>query len=163
MAKANERIPRWTNPLLGELIWDERDQAWAGRVEFAGRVVPLSVDTGRRDPDHEERLAAVGPAPAFLQRLAAAEPAMRRQAAEEVAAAVGEQQDEVVLPADEFAATLELDEVSVCAGAALHYRSPAFFPSQVVTVYVNTGLSFGGAGVYRPRAGAKPVSGPRMQ
>src|SRR5437764_13030920 len=46
MADAQQSLARWADPFVGELIWDERDQAWIGRVEFAGRTVSLSVDIG---------------------------------------------------------------------------------------------------------------------
>lgn len=135
MADASERLARWTDPQLGELAWDDHEQEWTGRFEFAGRLVPLSIDTGLREPDRGEQLAVIGPAAALVVRLPAAEPELRRQAAKEVAEAVAEQQDEVELTAHEFAVSLELDRICVAVGAALYYRSPEFFPGHVVTVY----------------------------
>ena len=74
MAKASERLHCWVDPQLGELVWDDRDGAWTGRVEFAGRTVPLSIDTGLRDPSPVDQTVVIEPARLKLGKLAAAEP-----------------------------------------------------------------------------------------
>jgi hypothetical protein len=155
VAEETNRLTRWLDPQLGELSWDERNQAWTGRVEFAGHTVPLDIDPGLHDPSQEEQLAIIGPARLLFGKLPPAEPELRRLAAEQVAAAVVEQQHETELPAGEFAAGLELTSISLTEGAALHYRSPEFFPGYTVTIYVNPDLSFGGAEVYQPRPRAE--------
>jgi hypothetical protein len=76
------------------------------------------------------------------------EPQLRRQAAKQIAQAVIEQQDEVELPEDDFADSLELECISLHGCGELHYRSSDFFPGQHVTVYFNKDLSFGDAEVY---------------
>ena len=150
MADAAERLARWVDPQLGELVWNERGQAWSGRTEFAGRIVPFDVDPGLKDPTRQEQLAVLEPARALLAKLPAAEPELRRQAAEEVAEAVVEQQDEVELPVEKFAQSLELTHISLGESRALHYRSPEFFPGHTITVYIEADLSFGGSAVYVP-------------
>jgi hypothetical protein len=148
MAGAFDRLTKWTDPVFGALVWDEGSLAWIGHVEFAGRSVCLELDPDRANPTREEQLAILEPSRLVLDRLHAVEPELRRQAAKQVAEAVVEQQDEVELPEEEFASTLELKCISLHGCGELHYRNSDFFPGQHVSVYFNEDLSFGGAEVY---------------
>jgi hypothetical protein len=121
-------------------------------MEIAGRSVPLTLDPGLHDPDLGAQIAIIEPAASLLGRLPGIEAKLRQQAAKEVAETVVEQQDETELPIDDFANSLELEHISVCGGAGLHYRSPEIFPGHMVTIYVNPDLSFDGTAVYRPKA-----------
>jgi hypothetical protein len=149
MAGASDRLARWADAVFGELVWDELKRAWIGRVEFVGRTVRLELNSDRTNPTGEEQLVVVEPSRRVLDGLGALEPGLRRQASKQVAEAVVEQQDEVALPEDEFANTLELECISLHGSRGeLHYRSADFFPRGHITVYFNEDLSFGDAEVY---------------
>jgi hypothetical protein len=47
MAEATDRLTRWDDPVLGELLWDERTLAWVGCVVVTGRTVRLVLDADR--------------------------------------------------------------------------------------------------------------------
>jgi hypothetical protein len=143
-----DRLTRWTDPVFGDLVWDEGDCVWIGRVEFAGRTVRLELDPDRKDPTQEEQLAVVEPSRIVLDALRGEESKLRRQAAKQIAEAIVEQQDEVELPEEDFTNTLELECISLHGCWELQYRSPDFFPGQHITVYFNEDLSFGDAEVY---------------
>lgn len=148
MTEASDRLTRWTDPVFGDLVWEERSLAWVGRVEFEGRTVRLELDPDRTNPSREEQLAVVEPSRKLLHGLRTMEPELRRQTAKQVAEAVIQQKDDVKLPADEFENTLELECISLHGCGELHYRSPDFFPGLHVTVFFNEDLSFGDSAVY---------------
>jgi hypothetical protein len=158
MAEASERLGRWSDPVLGDLTWDETGAVWNGSCVFGGRVARLQLDPDSTDPTRDEQLAVVEPSRAVLDRLRHVEPEFRRRAAEQIAAAVGSQQPpghgRVALPEGRFAEGLELQAVCIHGCGELHYRSPEFFPGRVVTVFFNEDLSFGDAEVYELRGGA---------
>jgi hypothetical protein len=148
MAGRPDRLTRLTDPVFGDLVWEEGDRVWIGRVEFAGRTVRLELDPDRTNPTQEEQLAVVEPSRIMLDGLRREESKLRQQAAKQVAEAIVQQQDEVELPEEDFANTLELVCISLHGCGELQYRSPDFFPGQHVTVYFNEDLSFGDAEVY---------------
>jgi len=162
MAKASERLNRWTDSILGDLNWDEGDVVWNGSCEIGGRVVRLQLDPDRRDPTREEQLAVVEPSRAVLDRLRQAEPELRRHAAKQIAASVVSQQPEgrkqIGLPEGRFASGLELQLVSIHGCGELHYHSAEFFPGCCVTVYFNADLTFGDAEVYEFQGRTEPGS-----
>src|SRR5262249_24412263 len=143
----SDRLTQWTDPVFGDLVWDERSRAWTGRVEFAGRIVDLELDTDRKNPTREEQLAVMEPSRRVLEGLRAVEPELRGQAAKQAAEAVMQQQEDGDLPEEDFANSLELECISLHGCGELHYRSPDFFPGWLVTVYFNEDLSFGDAEV----------------
>lgn len=146
-----ELLAEWTDPVLGPFEWDVAGRVWNGACEFRGRVVPLQLDPDRREPNRQEQMAVFEPARVVLARLREAEPGLRRQAAEQIAAAVTSQQDDgpglVTLPQARFADELELEAVSIHGCGELYYRSHEFFPGSLVTVYFENDLSFGDAEV----------------
>lgn len=148
MAEASERLSQWSDPVFGDLVWDERSLAWIGQVEFAGRPIRLELDPDLTAPTREEQLAIIEPSRSVLDGLRVVEAGLRRQAAKQIAQAVIEQQNEVELPEDEFANNLELECISIHGCGEIHYRSPAFFPGQHITVFFNEDLTFGDAAVY---------------
>jgi hypothetical protein len=148
MTRASDPLTRWTDPVLGDLAWDERTLVWIGRVQFRGRTVRLELDPDRTHPTREDQLAVIEPSRIVLKGLRDAEPDLRRQGAKQIAEAVIEQQDKVEVPKEMFADTLELEGISLHGSGELHYRSPTFFPGQRVTLYFNEDLSFGDAEVY---------------
>jgi len=145
MGKAPQRLSRWTDDVLGELIWDEADLCWTTHVHFAGQQVLLQLDPDNRDPNHEEQLAAIEPSRALLEGLRVAESQLRRQAADQLAEYVAEFQAELNLPQVDFADTLEVEAISLHECGELHYLSPGWLPGWRVTVYFNEDLSFGEA------------------
>jgi hypothetical protein len=156
MANAAGRLQRWTDPVLGDLAWDQAGAVWNGSCEFGGRVVPLQLDPDNRDPTRDEQLAVVERSRAMLDRLRQVEPEFRRRAAAQIAAAVVSQQPRGrgrgTLPEGRFADGLELEKVSIHRCGELHYRSPEFFPGWRVTIYFNEDLAFGDAEVYELRS-----------
>jgi hypothetical protein len=152
MANKSARLQRWTDPVLGDLAWDDAEAVWNGSCEFGGQVVRLQLDPDNPDPTRDEQLAVIEPSRAVLDRLRQVELEFRRRAAAQIAAAVVSQQPRgrgrVTLPEDRFAAGLELETISIHGCGELHYRSPEFFPGWRVTVYFNEDLSFGDAEVY---------------
>src|SRR4051812_36497644 len=148
MPDSSEKLTRWTDPELGALEWDDRDGVWVARALFGGREVRLELDPDAKAPSRDEQLAVIAPAAKLLVALRLAEPGLRRQAADQIAEAVEEQQSEIRLARDRFAATLVLGSVSLHGSGELHYRSDEFFPGQSITVYFEDDLSFGGAEVY---------------
>jgi hypothetical protein len=148
MAGASDRLTRWADPVFGDLAWDEGALAWIGCVQFGGRSVGLELDPDRTQPTREDQLAVREPSRITLETLRDVEPDLRRQAAEQIAEAVIEQQNQVELPKEGFADTLELECISLHGSGELHYRSSRYFPGQHVTVYFNEDWSFGDAEVY---------------
>jgi len=150
-----KRLEEWTDPLLGELVWDEKRSYWAGITEFAGGKVRLQLETESLDPSVGEQKAIIEAAHRLLAQLKVKEPEFRRRAAEEIAEAVASQESRVRLPRERFAETLQLETVSfhgtseICG--ELHYHSPEFFPGSAVTIYFNPDLSFGDVEVYEIR------------
>ena len=143
MAKAVEqRLTRWIDPQLGELTWDGRNHVWEGLTRFAGRLVSFSIICDLVEPTREDQLAIIEPASQLLPQLPDAELELRWLGAQEIAAAVVEQQDEIELHVSEFLATLELTGISLYEGAGFHYRSPGFFPGNSISVYANADLSY---------------------
>lgn len=167
MAEASGRLEWWSDPVLGDLVWDEGGAVWNGSCDIGGRLVRLQLDPDRRDPSREDQLAVIEPSRAVLNRLRQLEPGFRRRAAARIAAAVVSQQprgpSRVTLPEGRFADGLELETVSVHGCGELHYRSPEFFPGWRVTIYFNTDLSFGDAELYelpgKPGPSAAPDGG----
>jgi hypothetical protein len=148
MPDSSDKLSQWTDPELGALEWDDEDDVWVARTPFGGREVRLTLGPGVNDPSRDEQLATIGPSGKQLVALRQAEEELRRRAAEQIAEAVEEQQSEIQLPRDRFAATLTLESVSLHGSGELHYRSDEFFPGQRITVYFEDDLSFGGAEVY---------------
>ncbi len=148
MARASDRLTQWSDMVLGDLTWDEHALAWISRIRFGEWIVRLVLDPDRTHPTREDQLAVVESSRIMLEGLRDVEPVLRRQGAEQIAQAVIEQQDEVELPKEVLADTLELECISLHGSGELHYRSPVFFPGQRVTVYFNEDLSFGDAAVY---------------
>ncbi|SRR5579871_2074282 len=152
MADASELLMQWTDPVLGDLRWDKAGKVWIGSCDFNGRVVRLELDPDHTNPTRDIQLAIIEPSRSILGRLPQIEPQFRRQAAEQIAEAVASQEPqgrkEPALPEERFADELELEMISIHSCGELHYRSPAFFPDSVVTIYFNEDLSFGDAAVY---------------
>jgi hypothetical protein len=153
MAKAQGRLERWTDSVLGDFTW--AGGVWNGSCEFNGRTVRLQLDPDNTNPTQEEQMAVFEPSQSILAKLREVEPEFRRRAAEQIAAAVVSQQPHgrgrVTLPKARFVDGLELQTVSIHGCGQLHYRSPEFFPGWVVTVYFNEGVFFEDAEVYEAR------------
>jgi hypothetical protein len=54
MATPQERLARWSDPVLGELVWDEASRTWRGTTTLAGRVVRLSLEALQRAPSRDD-------------------------------------------------------------------------------------------------------------
>lgn len=148
MAKSAGCLTHWSDPVLGELVWDQANSVWTGSLSFVGRAVRLELDPDRKNPTRDEQLAVVEASRKTLAALEKVEPKLRRQAAREIAEAVASQGSRSRLPQRRFADTLELEIVSLHGCGELHYRSPEFFPGWRVTIYFDEDLSFGDAEVY---------------
>lgn len=146
-------LDRRHDPVFGEMTWDTDDLAWKGLVRFGHRTVSISLDPGLTAPSAAEQLAVIEPARRLFDGLPVVELELQRQAAVQIAEAVAEQdaeqEENAELLLSRFAASLELEEISLQdCGGALHYRSPEFFPGQHVTIFFDEVLAFGGAEVY---------------
>jgi hypothetical protein len=149
MTDDSSLFTRWTDSVLGDLVWDEEDRVWDGQVRFLGRVVDIELDPDRKEPTREDQLAVIEHSRGVLERLAAVEDQLRHRAAERIAGPAREQQSDVALPSVEFAESLALARVSLHGSGELHYRSDKFLPESVITVFFEEDLRFGGAEAYR--------------
>ena len=136
-------LARWSDPVLGELVWDDAEQIWRGTVALAGHFVRLSLGPVPRPASRGDQLALVGPSRAVLEGLRRVEPELRRRAAEALAEQVAEPDAEGELSAEDVAGAMELEEVNPHGdGGMLVYSSRELFPIWPVLVFFNEGLAF---------------------
>ncbi len=141
---APERIVRWADDFLGELSWDGLSYSCEGQLPFQGRTVRLDLWLIEGAPTAEEFQTLINMWRELPERLPAAEPALRRQAAERLAEAVLDYGAENGLPREEFLENLELllIRLSNDGEGELRYISPKFFGIQPITISCDVDLSF---------------------
>jgi len=158
MDDASDKLTEWTDPVLGDLVWDDEDGAWSGTTDIDGRDVVLTVTSDTivegGAATRADQEAALDEARPLLDRVLEMEPKFRRLAAEEIANAAGDEGDEETAHSaldevDELADVLQLEAVSLHGSGELFYTdsSAKFFPDAEITVYFEEDLSFGGAEV----------------
>jgi hypothetical protein len=143
VATPSELLARWSDPVLGELAWDDAGRAWRGTAEFSGRAVRLSLGPVPQPASRGAQLALIEASRAALVGLRRAEPELRRRAAEELAERLAEPDAEGELSPQEVAGSLELEEVNPQGeGGALVYSWPSLFPAWPVQVFFDASLAF---------------------
>ena len=130
------RLTQLSDPIFGELAWDESKGAWLGSVPFAKRTVQIILRATTREPTPEEHLALVAHARKQFVKLQQREPELRQKAAtSREKSAKAHMGTDARLPWKKWAKGPELESISLYGCGELRYRNFLLIQTRVTICF----------------------------